>query len=343
MNSVVEPRVCDEYTELFHYTSTKALAGILSTNALWATCATHLNDSSEMQLLWSPMRSVCTIFVEDAIRSLHPEHSIDAEKYAAEDGPMMANLIRDKFLGGNSEPGWGVPFVTSFTTHKQNYHSDHGMLSQWRGYAGADGVAIVFDSKQMADLVARECERFEYFGCSISDVVYYHSSETDLLERFPRLFEAVKIYVRHLIGRRDVQDTEVLNNLRAMARELLPSAGRLKHHAFQEEHECRIIVGVPHEVRYKEMVEYGEPSIKPCKKLHYRPGVCGSVPYIRLFEVESERSFDHECIVPINRVIVGPSRNQSANVESVKALVSDLARDREIRVQRSEIPYVATA
>ena len=261
---VVEPRVSEVHIELFHYTSIAALGGILSTNTLWATCATHLNDSSEMQLLWSPMKDICTRFVEEKIITLHPEHSAEARNYAALDGPMMASLIQDKLLGGNGHAGWGVPFVTSFTTHEDSYLSNHGMLSQWRGYGGTDGVAIVFDTKEMEELLTRECERFEYFGCSISGVVY-RQDETNLVERFPRLFEAVNIYVRHVIDGRDVHDTVVLDNLGTMARELLPVVGRVKHHAFQEENECRIIVGVPHETCHEVILEDGEQTVKPFK------------------------------------------------------------------------------
>ena len=46
-----EPPVSEEHLELFHYTSNSALRGILKTNTLWATRATHLNDSSEMELI----------------------------------------------------------------------------------------------------------------------------------------------------------------------------------------------------------------------------------------------------------------------------------------------------
>ena len=342
IDSVVEPPVSEVATELFHYTSIGALDGILRTNTLWATRATHLNDSSEMQLFWPPLRSACTRFVEDAIRTLHPEHSAEADHYAALDGPMISNLIRDKLIGGDGYPGWGVPFVSSFTTHEHNDHTNHGMLSQWRGYGGTDGVAIVFDTKQLKKLLIREVERYEYFGWTISEVIYYHD-KVDLVKRFPKLFEAVKFHVRHVMGGRNEFDTDVRNNLAIMAKELLPAVGRVKHQAFQEENEYRIVVGVPEEACHEAMLEDGEQTAKPFKNLHYRSGVCGSIPYIRLFEKEGEGENSHKFLMPINRIIVGPSRNQSANVDTVRALVSDLAGHRQIHVQRSEIPYVATA
>ena len=60
------------------------------------------------------------------------------------------------------------------------------MLSQWRGYGGTDGVvAIIFDTEQIEEMLTRECERFVYFACSVSDAVYY--DETNLVDRFPKL------------------------------------------------------------------------------------------------------------------------------------------------------------
>lgn len=339
---VVEPRVSDVHVELVHYTSIAALKSILRTDMLWATRASHLNDSSEMQLIWQPMKEICTRFVEEAIVLAHPTHSDEAAKYAALDGPMIAGLIKDKLFGGSGDAGWAVPFVTSFTTHEDKYHSDHGMLSQWRGYAGEDGVAIVFDARQMEEKLLWEHESYEYFSCSISDAVYY-SDEINLLKRFPGLFGAVKVYVRHVIEGLSVNDKAVLSNLHVMAKQLLPVVGRFKHQAFHEENECRIIVGIPHETYHEAMLKSREQPIKPFKKIHYRSGKCGSIPYIRLFETVHQGDYEQKGSLPITRIIVGPSRNQDANVDVVGTLVLEFSADREIKVQPSDIPYVATA
>jgi len=334
-----EPKVSEEHPELFHYTSVEALNGILKSNTLWATCATHLNDSSEMQLIWPQIEHSLTDFIEMEIKNTFPEHYSEARKLASDESSQRVRSMKDLLLGGSGKIGLGVPFVTSFTTHKEQYRSD-GMLSQWRGYGGTDVVAIIFDTEQIEKMLERECKYFQYFsGCSIFNVVYYDKNKKNLLEdQFSVLFKELKLYAHNYI--KCIKElSQGINKIPSMsgAGELFRAVGRVKHQAFQEENEYRIIVGVTdkaYEAYFKECNDSGEDL--PFKDIHYRPGACGSVPYIRLFEEEQRK-------MPIKRIIVGPSRNQDANMERVRALVSELAGDREICVQRSDIPYVATA
>ena len=104
----------------------------------------------------------------------------------------------------------------------------------------------------------------------------------------------------------------------------------LKHIAFREERECRIVVWVVSE-SVREVDVWQEESDKQFKQIRYRSGACGTVPYIRLFE-------DSEIDLPITRIIVGPSLNQLVYFEKIRELV----KDREIAVERSEIPYVGS-
>ena len=71
---------------------------------------------------------------------------------------------------------------------------------------------------------------------------------------------------------------------------------------------------------------------KRFKEIRYREGVCGSIPYIRLFD-----RLDAD--LPIERVIVGPSRNQKA----VKSSVLELVEGRGIQVELSETPFVGSS
>ena len=288
------------------------------------------------------MKKICTRFVEESIKNLYPEYSKDAPTYAAIDGPMMVDLIRAKLFGDNTVPGWGIPFVTSFTTHKSNYRRDNGMLSQWRGYGGNDGVAIVLETKRIEEMLTHEVLQFEYFSCSVSEVVYY-DHKLDLVNRFPKFFDALRVYVQHVMKGREPNEKTVLDNLERVGMNLLPTIGRLKHQAFREENECRIVVGLPHELHRVDFSECSDNTIRPFKKIHYRCEPCGSVPYVCLFEDGPIIEGKKEGNIPIARILVGPSRNQCANVETVRALVREFAGDGRIEVQQSEIPYVGSA
>ncbi len=336
-----ERLVSTKHPELFHYTSLRALEGILGANTLWATHAEYLNDSSEMQLLWPKLESQCVAYLQAAFEAgpgRDPEIRENAErlggasKIAAQDGAMSIDVMKSLLLGDESRHGMGIPFVTSFTTHKKEYDCKNGMLSQWRGYGGDQGVAIIFDTARLGDLLHSECGRFAYLSCSIEPAVYYHE-KLNLEARFQNLFDALKIYSKHVAGGLN-DDEQALRNIELLTCSLPLAVGRLKHWAFREEKECRIIVGVCHEGHADKFSQF-EGEQRPFKMIHHRSGSCGSIPYIRLFE-----NLGGE--LPISRILVGPSRNQSANSEAVHELLDSLTRDRVIKVQESEIPYVSS-
>ena len=197
---------------------------------------------------------------------------------------------------------------------------------------GADTVeaiasAVVFDTKELEQLLERECERFEYWPCLIGDVIY-DKEDVDLPERFPELSNKLKSFVQNFIENKD--DRAVEKIIRDFALDLYLAAVMLKHRAFNEERECRI-VAAPTPESFRDRFAEHDVSPKAFKKVHFR-GVCGSIPYIRLFE-------DLDAELPIKRIVVGPSRNQAANLEMVRSLVGT----KEVVVQASEIPYVGSA
>ena len=73
---------------------------------------------------------------------------------------------------------------------------------------------------------------------------------------------------------------------------------------------------------------------KELKEVCSRSGRRGSIPYIRLFEEIGD--------LPISKILVGPSRNQDANVSKVATLLQELVPGREIALEKSEIPFVST-
>ena len=103
-----EPEVSEIHSELFHYTTISSLKGIIGTNTFWATRATHLNDSSEMELIWPQLNNLLTSYLEEEIE-LHLRRNPDdaeridslggASKVADKDGSIMAALMRSKLLG----------------------------------------------------------------------------------------------------------------------------------------------------------------------------------------------------------------------------------------------------
>ena len=124
---VQEPNVSEAYPEVFHYTSVAALKGILQTNELWATSIKHLNDSSEMEMIWPLVERKTKECLDEEFCSFvraKPQLEIQlseiggSKRVAAKDGRMLTSLMRHYFLGGDGEKAdRQPPFVVSFTTH----------------------------------------------------------------------------------------------------------------------------------------------------------------------------------------------------------------------------------
>ena len=99
------------------------------------------------------------------------------EVTAEEEGSRIVDLLRSSLRGEGQFKHFPPPFVASFTTHSEDtvedkYHRSHGVLSQWRGYASNSGVALVFDSRKIEELLEREGKRFTHLPWHVVDVIY---------------------------------------------------------------------------------------------------------------------------------------------------------------------------
>ena len=240
-------------------------------------------------------------------------------------------MLRSSLRGEGQFEHFPPPFIVSFTTHndpdRDEYHRSHGMLSQWRGYASNSGVALVFDSRKIEKLLEQEGNRFTHLPWHVVDVIY--ERQPALKKHFPDLSQSLREWV-------DAQVQDPLNNglqlpiIEKLTQTLASAAAGLKHIAFHEEREHRIVVWVVSE-SVCENDNWKKDSGDNFMQTHYRPGACGAVPYIRLFQ-------DSGIDLPITRIIVGPSQNQAAYFERIRELV----KDRGIAVETSEIPYVGS-
>ena len=340
---VRERKVSEEFPEVFHYTSVAALKGILLTNELWATSIKHLNDSSEMKMIWPMVEKETVEHLEIELRSfVRAKPELEAglsdiggsNRVATIDGQMLTSLMRYYFVGGDGgKTDRQPPYVVSFTTHcgdspNDEYCSKNGMLSQWRAYGGHEGVAIVFDTRGLEEFLEQEGKEFEYFPFNFFDTVYYE--DESLFELFPDLVEGLHEFLRMFVAEDRDQALQALEG--KLAGELASAAGRLKHRGFREEQECRIVVGVVPESLRDDFVAMGGKAIRKFKEICYRKGMRESIPYIRLFD-----RLDAD--LPIRRVIVGPSTNQKV----IESTVLGLVEGRGIQVALSETPLVNTS
>jgi hypothetical protein len=161
---------------VFHYTDSAGLLGILSSESLFATHYRYLNDVSEGSLI----RDLILPILEEEITDLNSELRERGllrgfyETHGARGNRLQAEGFYTSLVNGLDDTT--PPFVLSFCRHTEAPAIKHGLLSQWRGYAGSAGFAIEFDEEELV-----EHETFAYPFIK-SDYVRYERYD-DLFDR----------------------------------------------------------------------------------------------------------------------------------------------------------------
>ena len=228
--------VDESYPELWHYTTGAGLHGILTSQQLWATDISYLNDAEEFTGFFD--RKLLHI-LEAGVR----EGIVEAKK--TQEG---LNHIKD--LGGESVILKNISvhlleairettlklqvYVTSFCSPSRDSTED-GLLSQWRGYGLDGGYAIVFDTKKLVELLIDEQQRFFYSFGHWGDVDYFDMDATEVAhEETLEWEETIRKTIAGLVIKGDIRIGEELFE------PILCLATRHKHRGFREESEVRI-------------------------------------------------------------------------------------------------------
>lgn len=213
------------FSVLGHYTSGTGVRGIVEGKSLWASHVAFLNDASEFEYAFTLAREII-----ERINSLREDW---APRY-----PKLAELITHEST--HLERG-NLPdvFVTSLTTKTED-------LSQWRGYTSAgDGYTVLFDAEKLrghANALGWRLVPVQYEGSGAVAAVVEAT--------FRKLDDGT--YADAESAFRGFQDV------------LLEVAPTLKHHAFDAEHEWRLI---------------SPPAVDPTA-IKWRSGASFLVPYL---------------------------------------------------------------
>jgi hypothetical protein len=274
---------------------------------------------------------------EDAIRGfsaaevwIQSEGGVDAEVKKAV--AQVADMLRTATLDFHK------PYIFSTSGVKRNGDPKsvrlerHGLLSQWRGYGGDGGYAIVLDSDKFERLLAQEFDtrhyQFRYFGD-----VYYYGAQPELQPAS----EEVAIYekaVKHgVVAVAQGKATEMGDDFYASVASLFCV---YKHWGFFEEQEVRVAAVPPTSEVAADAKAAGETLPLPVVKFFQRGGA--PVPYLELFATTA--GAEARGLLPITRVIVGPHRDKVRRVKAVEHLLRANGYDAE--VVYSDIPYIGT-
>ena len=227
---------------------------------------------------------------------------------------MHSDMLHRQTFG---EAGLQDVFICSFCAHKQDsYEANHGLLSQWRGYGVDGGVAIVLDTRGIEKGMEHE-RKFSHRINYIGDVTYDDDPDLEKKEDYCQVFNLFPKILRDFYLDKKPTYEQIFEHF-------VIGSTLVKHRGFHEEREVRIVVA-PRPINPASSFYNSQGS--ESKHIKYRRRGDSEVRYIELFG---------DAPLPIKRVIVGPSRIQHLNYQSIKECVVES----EIDIQMSETPFV---
>ena len=212
----------------------------------------------------------------------------------------------------------------SFCSHGEGheYEQNNGLLSQWRGYGPDGGYALVFETKELMDLLEKETTKFWFSESMIGDVVYEDDDDA-FQNEFCDLIKLLSQNVKKAVGGKDWSPGE-------MYFPFVSGVSRYKHRGFYEEREVRL-VAAPWTKRMLDATKKQAPDFdeteRMTKNILYRQGM---IPYIELF-------IDNSALLPIKKIIVGPHRQKDERADRISRMVAK----QEIEVVCSETPFIS--
>lgn len=274
-------------SDLFHYTGTTGIKGILSTKKLWATDSRFLNDTSEGKIPDEILRRL------SKMTNAYGLHFDLANEWLEE---KIKVIPKSRF------------FVTCFCQHAD-------LLSQWRGYsAGLTGYALGFNFEVLKRFI--ECGSIRIENCIYTKDQDYGEIEAS----FEKQLELVKVaFDKNQSPPKDGIFAEQMQWLEGPNKEqkkacwalldefwdstiekIISKRPFLKPDAFREESETRIVLSV-------------EENQKPL----WRDNSNNLIPYL---EIDISKVIENGGLTCI---VVGPSSHHGRAIRGLEQFLED--------------------
>jgi hypothetical protein len=241
MNKIanVENKICSVETmsrhpELYHYTKPEAFEGIVGSQTLWCSHYREMLDDTEVRLMRGLLPPAVAPLMDEIIakRNRH-----ERRVWVAGGGGNRTALDLVKSLYAATIDGKAVysaldPYLFSFSTHADDtvFDREHGIRSQWDGYAGPLGYCLVFDTSEVATSLIQEGATRYWAWLMLQPVRY---GDRPVEELFPELVHGLADTLRQLLN--GVRSPEVA------AKEFLIGTTLLKQVKYKPEREVRIV------------------------------------------------------------------------------------------------------
>lgn len=269
---------------LYHYTSLSGLLGIIGTRELRASDIRYMNDSTELR---------------------HTLNLLDAHLTRR----LAAGCDEPMFLAAFQQ--WlGKRVVRGPMLFGASFRANGNLLSQWRGYSvHGKGVSLGFDPEAIASLASAQ-------GFSVGRCLYDSDLQKNIIEE---MVNGVEMLAREASSEgHDPADGDKF--FTRIEHDLLKIAAVLKHPAFEEEQEWRIVSPLIDDVRHS--------------AIHFREGASMLVPYFA-FELASAQSEG----IALNHVYVGPSSNAELSMNSLHLYLAQHQATPRQGISYCQIPY----
>jgi hypothetical protein len=282
--------------ELWHYTDGAGLLGIVKSGAMWASHYRFTNDTTEITVGEQAVHRAA-----EAIR--------DSSK-----GALQA--LFEEFIEDHSQyklTQVSQIYIASFVQREAGANDD---LVHWRSYgAKGDGYALVFGNLAIPEADNAEARLGAMLVSCAYDLGVFEGLAGDYLRRMGELTMA--FIDKYGVA---VQSAASIWLLRQAAA-LTP---RMKHSAFESEHEWRYVIAPlgPQDPRH------------PGEAAEFRCTERGILPYVAIPLHPPEKKNE----MPLKAVIVGPARDQERRVEGARLLLRKYDFDPDI-VKASSIPF----
>ncbi len=322
------PKLSEIYKKLYHYTTLDGLIGILQTQTLWATQYRFLNDYSELVLIRDILiESVFPIVLEELKLINHRE---DVQRFIDRKGGLDQVVKHDAAIIIDAQyraAGEDIYIFSFCGEYKNSYVNSNGLLSQWRGYGIGGGIALVFDTHKLEEILQIEGEKYLYNQGHISDVIYSDDETKFKMELTTNMTDITayvkKMFLHMKLNRQEPDATKAFPSF-------IQCISRYKHHSFKEENEVRIVCmpRIQNE-EYLRIAKKEGSTLKLEKERKFRTKKGKLIPYIELFN-------STDIVLPIERIIVGPHKEKESRAYALRVML----RNTNIEITISDIPYI---
>jgi hypothetical protein len=233
-NVICSVETMSRHADLYHYTNPMAFEGIVGSQTLWCSHYREMADTDEIRLMRDLLPRAVAPRMDAIVETLNrrTRRLWAASGRGAKTARDLVNSLYGATFDGKAHYSALEAYLFSFSTHAGGHVFDreHGISSQWESYAGPEGYCLVFDIREITQMLRREMDT-RYWARLTLDAVRY--ADRPVEDIFPELVNASADTLRQFIDGVKVPEIGVV--------EFLAGATLLKGANYKSEREVRIV------------------------------------------------------------------------------------------------------